>query len=141
MNYVSHMNELFDQLDSMLSQGTMMRPAKLNSFPFFNIVKEKADQYVLEVAVAGFADDEIDVEVTGRTLKITGNAKEDERDYVYKGISTKSFVKTYSLARNVEVAGGEIKDGLLKVHFNVIVPEENATRKIELKSTAQLLEE
>ena len=140
MNYVTTFDQLFDRFDSLLSHGTMMKPSSPNSFPFFNLVKRSETEFTLEVAVAGFNKDQVSVEVVGRTLKITGDADRDERDYVLKGISTKNFVKTYSLARNVEVTGGEMEDGILKVHLGVVVPEEQKPRKIEL-SGPQLLEE
>ena len=139
MTYVHNFDQLFDRFDSLLSAGTKMRPASANSFPFFNLVKIDDTSYTLEVAVAGFSQEDVDVEVVGRTLKITGTAADDAREYVYKGISTKSFEKTYKLANNVEVVGGELKDGILTVQLSVIVPEENKPRKIQLNGP-QLLE-
>ena len=139
MNYVTNFDQLFDRFDSLLSHGTKMRPASPSSFPFFNLVKQSETDFVLEVAVAGFSEDQVDVEVIGRTLKITGTASTDDRDYVYKGISTKSFVKTYTLAQNVDVVGGEMVNGVLTVNLSVIVPEENQPRKIKINGP-QLLE-
>lgn len=135
MTYVTRFDQLFDRFDSMLNA----RPTSANSFPFFNLVKNSDTEYTLEVAVAGFSKENVDVEVLGRTLKITGTADADERDYVYKGISTKSFEKTYKLANNVEVAGGELTDGVLHVHLSHTVPDEQKARKIELNGP-QLLE-
>lgn len=118
----------FDRLFEALSDTTA------NGYPPYNIVKLNDDEFRIEVAVAGFTDDEIDVTVHERQLTITGEAKKDEAvgEYLHKGISNRNFDRTFTLGEYVEVKSASVKDGILTVALARNVPEAAKPRKIAI---------
>jgi molecular chaperone IbpA len=119
-----------------------------NSFPPHNIIKVDDSHYVVELAVAGFSKDEIEITVEDGTLSIKGNQanKEDKTTYLHRGIGMRSFTKNLTIADTIEVRGAEFKDGILRVGLENIIPEHKKPRKIaigeDLKHFApQLLQE
>ena len=119
-----------------------------SAFPPHNILKLDDNRYVVELAVAGFSEKDIDISTLNGELIIKGN-KEDKTysaEYLHRGIGLRSFTKTLRLADTVEVEGAEYKDGILRVGLVNIIPDHKKPRKIEigkkLNSTkAQLLNE
>jgi molecular chaperone IbpA len=88
----------------------------------------------VELAVAGFSKDEIEITIADGKLTITG-AKADKNEdiqYVYKGIGTRSFTKTLKVIDTIEVQGAEFKDGILRIGLENIIPEHKKPRKIEI---------
>jgi molecular chaperone IbpA len=105
----------------------------VSNFPPHNIIKADENKYVVELAVAGFAKDEIDIQVQEGNLTIKGEKKDkDELDYLHRGIGTRSFTKVITIADTIEVKGAEIKDGILRVGLENIIPEHKKPRKIEI---------
>jgi len=110
--------------------------SKSDNYPPYNVIKLDDTHYVIEVAVAGFAESELDVEVKDNVLTVKGehekptDAKEPE--YVHRGISAKRFVRTFTLAENVEVRGATVKNGILAVALEQVVPEEQKPKKIQI---------
>jgi len=105
----------------------------VSNFPPHNIIKADENKYVVELAVAGFAKDEIDIQVQEGNLTIKGEKKDkDELDYLHRGIGTRSFTKVITIADTIEVKGAEIKDGILRVGLENIIPEHKKSRKIEI---------
>ena len=97
-------------------------------------MKLDENRYVVELAVAGFSKDEIDVTIADGNLVIKG-AKSDKPDtaqYIHRGIGTRSFTKTLKVADTIEVKGAEYKDGILRIGLENIIPEHKKPRKIEI---------
>ena len=106
---------------------------KPSTFPPHNIIKADDNKYVVELAVAGFAKDEIDIQVQEGNLTIRGEKKDkDNSTYLHHGIGTRSFTKVITIADTIEVKGAEIKDGILRVGLENVIPEHKKPRKIEI---------
>ena len=106
----------------------------VTNFPPHNIIKLDDNKYVVELAVAGFGKDEIDIQVQENTLTIKGEKAEGtpNLEYLHRGIGTRSFTKTITIADTIEVKGAEYKDGILRVGLENIIPEHKKPRKIEI---------
>jgi len=105
------------------------------NYPPHNIVKYDESSYGIEVAVAGFSKDEITVEVDQDQLTIKGVKAEsdDSKEYLHRGLATRNFEQIFTLAEYMEVRGAEVKDGMLKIDIQRIVPEALKPRLIEIK--------
>jgi molecular chaperone IbpA len=105
-----------------------------DNYPPHNVVKLDDTHYVIEVAVAGFAEDEIDVELKENVLTVKGEQekKDTEIEYLHKGISTRNFTRTFPLAEHIEVRGATVRNGILAVALEQIVPEEHKPKKIQI---------
>jgi|FreactcultureFD7_1027221.scaffolds.fasta_scaffold01062_9 molecular chaperone IbpA len=104
------------------------------NYPPHNVVKLDDTHYVIEVAVAGFAQDEVNVELKENILTVTGEqAKQNEKiEYLHKGISTRNFVRTFPLAEHIEVRGATIRNGILSIALEHIVPEDMKPKTIAI---------
>ena len=121
----------FDDVEKLLASDV----AKVStSFPPHNIIKLDESRYVVELAVAGFSKDEIEITVEDGTLIVKGVKEDKESDvqYLHKGIGTRSFTKTLTIADTIEVKGAEFKDGILRIGLENIIPEHKKPRKIEI---------
>ena len=110
-----------------------------NVFPRHNIVKHSDTEYSIELALAGYRDEDIQIEVKDGLLIIRGSVAEDSREYVHKGISTKKFLRTFRLSEHVVVHEAIFENGLLVVTMNVVLPEEKLSRIIPIGSKKELL--
>lgn len=124
-------DSLFNDMDRLY-----MNSATNNSYPPYNIVKLDEDSFLIEIAVAGFAENELDVTVNNGQLAITGNTtgRDDNRDYVHKGIGTRHFTRTFRLADHIQVENARLENGLLAIQLRRLIPEELKPRKIAIKS-------
>jgi len=114
----------------------LMNVPTASTYPPYNIVKNEDDKFTLEIAVAGFSKDEIEIEFKENILKIESKSRpegDDEKEYLYKGISNKRFIKSFTLSDDVVVNGADMKDGILKIDMERIIPEEKKPRLIEIK--------
>lgn len=102
------------------------------TYPPHNVIKDGEDSYCIELAVAGFKRDQIEIETQDGSLKITGNAQKDEREYSYKGISTRSFTRQFSLAEYVEVTDANLSDGILRISLKRNLPKDKQPRKVKI---------
>lgn len=132
--------ELFKRLTDMSPANTIAK------YPPYNIRQVETNKYVIEMAVAGFSKNEIEIVMENNTLKVTGSVEsKDPTDYLYKGISDRPFTKTFALADSVEVKDANMVNGILKIWLDRLTPEENKVKKIEIKtdqsSNAQFLTE
>jgi molecular chaperone IbpA len=109
-----------------------------DTFPPHNILKTGEDQYLIELAVAGFTEDELEIEVKNRTLTIRGQIKDSDREYIHKGISTKKFERQFRMSEYVEVMGADFRNGLLAIRLEVIIPDSQRPRKVEINMTQTL---
>jgi molecular chaperone IbpA len=124
-------DDMFDHFDSMVS----MAPS---NYPPYNIVKTDNNNYNVEIALAGFSKKDITVEVengilTIESVKDKSDKEEDTLGVLHKGISKRYFKKQFTIAKDVKVNGAELKDGLLKVSMERIVPEAMKLKKITVK--------
>jgi molecular chaperone IbpA len=140
-NMFDHFEHMLD--DSFFSNGTA------GNFPPYNIVKTGENTYDVELALAGFNKKDIDVEYKENTLtvkskKLDGTLKgmkETQMDelqdkngnIIHRGISKRMFSKVFTIANDVEVKGAELKDGLLKVSLERIIPDHKKAKTIEIK--------
>ena len=122
-------DNIFNELERLVDGTT---PTRNTSFPPHNIIKLDDNKYVVEMAVAGFGQDEVDVEIHDGTLIVKGEKKDQtEVDYLYRGIATRSFTKSIRLSESIEVRGAQFKDGILKIALENIIPEHKKPRKVE----------
>jgi molecular chaperone IbpA len=123
----------FDSIFEELNR-TFANTKTEGNYPPHNIVKLDDTHYVIEVAVAGFAEDEIDVELKENVLTVKGeqNKDQEEIEYLHKGISARNFVRTFPLAEHIEVRGATVKNGILAVALEQVIPEEDKPKKIQI---------
>ena len=121
-------DRMFDELAR--TAGTL----NATNYPPYNIIKESETIWKIEVAVAGFDESELDVEIISNELVVTG-AKEKTNEvvnYLHQGIGGRDFERTFALAENVEVKGAQVKNGILTVTLEHIVPESAKPKKIAI---------
>jgi molecular chaperone IbpA len=122
-------DQLFNELERLV-EGTQQ--SRNTSFPPHNIIKVDDNRYVVEMAVAGFSQDEVTVEIEDGTLIVKGEKTDkSEVNYVYRGIGTRSFTKSIRLNDTIEVRGAQFKDGILKIGLENVVPDHKKPRRIE----------
>ena len=119
----------FDHLFNELEHVT--RHAQ-DHYPPHNIIRTSDTDYLIELAVAGFSRDELNIEVKDRTLTVKGEHKSKGREYIHRGISTKKFKRTFRLSEHVNVNGADLIDGVLSIELKYVVPEALRPRKIEI---------
>ena len=122
---------LFDELERI---HTSARTGSDN-YPPHNIVKIDDEKFLIELAVAGFTQEDISLEVKDGILKVRGAVgNDDEREYAHKGISSRKFEKSFRLSEFVVIDGADLENGILVVYARVELPEERRPRKIEIGS-------
>ena len=123
----------FDSIFEELNR-TFANTKTEGNYPPHNIVKLDDTHYVIEVAVAGFAEDEIDVELKENVLTVRGEQTKDQEEieYLHKGISARNFARTFPLAEHIEVRGATVKNGILAVALEQVIPEEDKPKQIQI---------
>ena len=124
----------FDTLFEDLERIHQSARSGTDNYPPHNIVRIDEEKFLIELAVAGFKDEDISVEVKDGILKISGEMGKDERDFAFKGISSRKFEKSFRLSEFVVIDGADLKDGILVVYARVELPKEKRPRKIEIGS-------
>lgn len=134
----------FDSLFRLMEDSMGERNFK---YPPHDLVQFDDEHYRLTFAVAGFEEDELGVTAEGNKLRVTGQQlkrvyEEDEvrPTFLHKGISTRNFDQTFRLGPHIRVAGAELRDGLLHIDLEKVVPEEMKPRQITIKRPSNLLE-
>ena len=127
---------IFDRFESMFDDNFFANQTHQN-YPPYNIMKTGDYTYNIEIALAGFSKKDIDVSYEDGviTVKSIQEAKQDgdQSGVLHKGISKRMFTKSFSIADDVEVKGAELKDGLLTISLERIIPESKKPRTIEIK--------
>ena len=127
----------FDRLFDMLENSTVGQGQE--NYPPFDLIKLGENDYRIELAVAGFKADEIDITAQQNVLLVTGRKKEEAEDkgnnYIYRGIATRSFERRFALADHIQVRGADMKDGLLSIELVREIPEAMKPRKINIGGT------
>ncbi|MEL7165117.1 MAG: Hsp20 family protein [Pseudomonadota bacterium] len=125
----------FDQIADMMDR-VLATDTGSNSYPPYNIEKTDDDTYRISVAVAGFSEADLSVEVKDKALVIAARkADEDKKTYLHRGIATRAFERRFHLADHVVVTGASHADGMLHIDLAKEVPEALKPRRIEIAST------
>lgn len=106
------------------------------NYPPYNIKKTGENTYVIELAVAGFAKQDIEIEFADDKLIVKGNTKDDESsDFLFKGIAARNFTRTFVLDDQIEIKDAAIFNGMLKIALERIIPDHKKPKKIEVKDS------
>jgi len=123
-------DRLFDMLENSAGAQTQ------ENYPPFDLIKLGDNEYRIELAVAGFKADEIDITAQQNVLIVSGRKGEENEqqgnDYVYRGIATRSFERRFALADHIQVKGADMKDGLLAIELVREIPEAMKPKKISI---------
>ncbi|WP_308516309.1 Hsp20 family protein [Sphingomonas flavescens] len=124
----------FDRLFDMLENSNAAQGQE--NYPPFDLIRLSDNDYRIELAVAGFKPDEIDITAQQNVLLVTGRKKEEggekDNNYIYRGIATRSFERRFALADHIQVKGADMKDGLLAIELVREIPEAMKPRKINI---------
>ena len=133
----------FIGFDNVLNKLSVPRPTVSQTYPPYNLIKTGENSYLIELAVAGFDEEDFDIELQDGVLTIKGDVgtSELEADYIHKGIAARGFERKFTLADTVKVDGASLNQGMLTVRLVNEIPEEKKPIKIPLNSDAQLLTE
>ena len=126
---------MFDQFESMLGgNGVSVQ----SNYPPYNIRKAGKDKYAIEIALAGFNKNDVEVEyednlLTVKTKQIKKTNEKDGNEIIHRGISQRSFARSFTIADDVKVGDAELKDGLLTISCEKIIPEAKKKKLIEIR--------
>lgn len=121
-------DQMFNELERVTRQTT--------NYPPHNVLRIDDNNYVIQLAVAGFDDGEIDLQVEGQVLTIKGSTNKDNKygaEYIVQGISMRDFERTFTLAEHVEVKNATVTNGILSIELERIIPVEKMPKKIDIK--------
>ena len=135
-------DNIFDHFENMLT-GDSYFCTNRNNFPFYNLVKTGNNTYDIEIALVGYEKKDIKITYENNLLRIETHKVGDPDDNsdqgkpkkgtIHKGIAKRYFSKVFTIANEVEIKGAELKNGLLKISLNKIIPEDKKLKTIEVK--------
>ena len=123
--------------DSVFDRFFDMDLTRDSGYPPYNIRKINEAQYVIEIALAGFSKEDIEVEVTEGNLTIRSKEEketDEDESFVHKGIAKRSFLRSFTLSDDIIVKGADLKDGMLIIDLEKVIPEEKKPRLIQIGS-------
>ena len=127
----------FDRLASMMDTASRLDGAQ--GYPPYNIERVEEDRFAIEIAVAGFSEDDLDIELKEALLTVAGKKTPaegtEEREFLHRGIAERGFIRRFQLADHVIVTGAELQNGLLRIELKRELPEAMKPRKIEIGRT------
>lgn len=130
-------DEQFSRVVKMHDELTKNIP----NYPFYDIVKTSDNKYEIRMALAGFCQQDVEVEINGGKLIVRGKVASDDKDsienFMYKGISNRAFTRTFALDDQIEVKDAEMFNGMLKIALERIIPEHKKPQKIEVKAKSK----
>lgn len=119
-------DRLFDEIEHQLNRST-------DGFPKHNLIKLNETKYIIELAVAGCREKDLNVELKENTLTITGQKRPDSKsEYLHKGITSKEFTRTFRLAEHTVVDSADLQHGILSIWLRVELPTEKQPRTIPI---------
>ena len=129
--YAVGFDSLFDHFNNTLEYTVKQQ----TSYPPYNINKVDDLNYQIEMALAGFNKKDIEIKSADSqlTIKSVDNDDKDEKETIHRGISKRKFSRTFTLAEDIKVNGAELKDGMLLIDLEKVVPEEKKPRTIDIK--------
>jgi molecular chaperone IbpA len=132
----------YDRLASLMNSAN--RCEQGGGFPPYNIQKAGEDHYRITMAVAGFAESDLEITSENNRLIVRGSKPQEEEGednaYLYRGIANRAFEKRFNLAEHVRVSGAELDNGLLHIELEREIPEAMKPRKIEIQPAGKLIE-
>ena len=123
--------------DSIFDRFFDMDTTRDSGYPPYNIRKINEAQYVIEIALAGFSKDDIEIEVTEGNLAVRSKKEEEtngDESFVHKGIAKRSFLRSWTLSDDIIVQGADLKDGMLIINLEKVIPDEKKPRLIQIGS-------
>ena len=126
--YAVGYDKVFDNLSRYVDNSVTS-----TGFPPYNIRKEGDYHYVIEMALAGFSKEDIEIEVADGTLSVRSDKKDDAADNLYRGISFRKFNRKFTLSDDIVVNDAALDNGMLTINLERVVPEEKKPRLIEVK--------
>ena len=123
--------------DSVFDRFFDMDLTRDSGYPPYNIRKINEAQYVIEIALAGFSKEDIEVEVTEGNLAIRSKEEketDEDESFVHKGIAKRSFLRSFTLSDDIIVKGADLKDGMLIINLEKVIPDEKKPRLIQIGS-------
>ncbi|MEE4252093.1 MAG: Hsp20 family protein [Alcanivoracaceae bacterium] len=127
----------FDRFDDLINNA--LRADQSGGYPPYDIIRDADGRYRIVMAVAGFREPELNITVQENELKVSGRVEvstndEDGLTWLHRGIARRAFERTFRLADHVRVTGAALKDGLLTVRLEQVVPEEARPRMVPIQS-------
>lgn len=123
----------FDDQFTQLAKQAQDLAKNIPNYPPYNIKKIADNKYVIELAVAGFSQSDVEITLDGNKLTVSGNTKDDtDNEFLFKGIANRAFTRQFALADKIEVESAEMVNGMLKIALDKII-EAQPVRKIEVK--------
>lgn len=127
-------DEQFNRLAKMHDDITKNIP----NYPPYNIKKTGDNTYLIEVAVAGFAKQDIEIELVDGKMIVTGKThSDDDNSFLFRGIANRAFTRTFALDDQIEVKDAEMFNGMLKIFLERIIPEHKKPKKIDVRDTSE----
>ncbi len=123
--------------DSIFDRFFDMDTTRDSGYPPYNIRKINEAQYVIEIALAGFSKEDIEIEVTEGSLAVRSKKEEEtngDDSFVHKGIAKRSFLRSWTLSDDIIVKGADLKDGMLIINLEKVIPDEKKPRLIQIGS-------
>jgi len=128
----------YDRLYDQLSRVHDQMAKNIPNYPPYNIRKTDDSTYVIEMAVAGFGESEIEITLNDDKLTVEGSAKDSGDDEVlYQGLALRDFTRSFTLNDQIEIENAEMVNGLLKIWLERVVPESKKPKKIEINSNKE----
>ena len=128
----------FDRLWDQIERNNSIYSTPAN-YPPYDIIRD-GDKYTINLAVAGFSEDDVSVELKDSSLTISGESKsEDKPDYLHRGIASRKFHRQFTLAETVEVTDVKLENGVLSVYLENIIPDEQKPKKFAINKGGELL--
>jgi molecular chaperone IbpA len=132
--YLVGYDRLFDQLSRVHDQVTKNVP----NYPPYNIRKTDENTYVIEMAVAGFGESDIEITLEDDRLTVSGSVDRTDAEYdvLHQGLALRDFTRTFTLDDQIEIDNAEMVNGLLKIWLERIIPESKKPKKIEINNSS-----
>jgi len=124
-------DHIFKELEEMTKHAS-------DHYPPHNIIKDEDMKYRIEIATAGFKEEELSVELKDGILEVNGDHTPRGLEFIHKGISTRKFHRSFRLSEYTQVTGASLENGILAIHLEVVLPEEKKPRKIEINNHSEV---
>lgn len=124
-------DHIFKELEEMTKHAS-------DHYPPHNIIKDEDMKYRIEIATAGFKEEELSVELKDGILEVNGDHTPRGLEFIHKGISTRKFHRSFRLSEYTQVTGASLENGILAIHLEVVLPEEKKPRKIAINNHSEV---
>lgn len=142
MNTRNMLNDpFFIGFETLFDRLGKIEQKPVSNYPPYNIIKMSDDSYIIELALAGFNENDLNVVLHDGNLTISANVgdPEDDTQYLHKGIAARSFVRKFTLADTIEIENASLGNGMLRITLKNVIPEEKKPRKIPITTAEKQL--